>query len=59
MGTCSIPKNNIIYRKDSIANTKNYFMINGEKYDEFTDMPEVYENKYLNYGIKKNESLYL
>ena len=34
-------------------------MINGEKYDEFTDMPEVYENKYLNYGIKKNESLYL
>ena len=30
MGTCCFPKNNIIYRKDSISNTKNYCMKNGE-----------------------------
>ena len=53
MGTCCFPKNNIIYRKDSISNTKNYCMKNGEINEEFTDMPEVNENKYVNYGIKK------
>ena len=53
MGTCCFPKNNIIYRKDSITNTKNYFNINEEIYEEFTDMPEVNENKYVNYGIKR------
>ena len=54
MGTCCFPRNSIIYRKDSITNSKNYYITNEQlNEEEFTDMPEVNGNKYVNYGIKR------
>ena len=54
MGACCFPRNSIIYRVDTITNSKNYYITNEQlNEEEFTDMPEVNGNKYVNYGIKR------
>ncbi len=57
MGICCIPKKNIINRVDTITifgNPHSNILTTNEKSEElFNNMPEVEEEKYINYGIKK------
>ena len=57
MGICCIPKNNIINRVDTITifgNPHSNLLTTNEKSEElFNNMPEVEEEKYINYGIKR------
>ena len=57
MGACCFPRNSIIYRVDTITNFGNAhanILTTNEKSEElFHNMPEVNEEKYVNYGIKR------
>ena len=57
MGACCFPRNSIIYRVDTVTNFgnthTNLFTANEKLEEIFNNMPEVNEEKYVNYGIKR------
>ena len=57
MGACCFPRNSIIYRIDTITNygnlNQNILTTNEKSNEIFNNMPEVEEEIYVNYGIKR------
>jgi len=54
MGICCFPKNNFIFRVDTITNNLHTNRYNfNENCETFSDMPLVQKNIYINYGIKR------